>query len=173
MENGAAVEIVATGREGMAGVQAILTADAFSDRMIAQIPGHAYCMSMAAFQGHLTRLPQFRKILFEYGLRILDALSQSIACNRLHHVNERCAKWLLLTHDRVASDQFPMTHEFLSMMLGVNRPTVTIAASTLQQAGLITYSRGTVTIQNRKGLEKATCECYSATDNGLGPTGGA
>jgi CRP-like cAMP-binding protein len=171
MENGAAVETVATGREGMAGVQAILTADAFSDKMIAQIPGQAYCLLIASFQGHLARLPQFRKILHEYGLRIFDALSQSI-CNRLHHVNQRCAKWLLRTHDRVASDQFPMTHEFLSMMLGVNRPTVTIAASTLQQAGLITYSRGMVTIQNRKGLEEATCECYSATGDGLGPTSG-
>jgi CRP-like cAMP-binding protein len=87
---------------------------------------------------------------------------QSAACNRLHTVEERCCRWLLMTHDRVGADRFPLTQQFLSYMLGVRRPSVTVVAGTLQKAGLIEYSRGVITIASRKGLESATCECYGA-----------
>jgi hypothetical protein len=87
-------------------------------------------------------------------------LGQLAACNRLHNVYERCARWLLMTHDRVNSDKIPLTHEFLAMMLGTQRSGVTIAAATLQNAGFINYSRGIITVLDRGGLEAATCECY-------------
>lgn len=164
MNNGSAVETNAIGREGMAGVRTILGADRVVDKMIAQIPGEAYRMPVARFHEHYARRPIFRALLQDCCLKILDSLSQSIACNRLHHVNERCAKWLLLTQDRVGAPTFPMTQEFLSMMLGVNRAAVSIAAATLQSAGLIQYSRGKMTICDRAGLEAVSCECYSVLE---------
>ena len=164
MNNGSAVETVAIGREGMASVRTILGADRVVDKMIAQIPGEAYRMPVARFLEHYARRPIFRSLLQDWSLRVLDSLSQSIACNRLHHVNERCAKWLLLTEDRVGAKTFPMTQEFLSMMLGVNRAAVSIAAATLQSAGLIHYSRGKMTIRDRAGLERVSCECYGAIE---------
>ncbi len=164
MNNGSAVETIAIGREGMASVRTIFGADRVIDKMIVQIPGEAYRMSVARFQEHYARRPTFRALLQDCCLKILDSLSQSIACNRLHHVNERCAKWLLITHDRVAAATFPMTQEFLSMMLGVNRAAVSIAAATLQSAGFIRYSRGKMTILDRAGLERAACECYGVVE---------
>ncbi len=164
MNNGSAVETIAIGREGMAGVRTIFGADRVSDKMIAQIPGEAYRMPVARFQEHYARRPRFRALLQDCCLKILDSLSQSIACNRLHHVNERGAKWLLITQDRVGGATFPMTQEFLSMMLGVNRAAVSIAAATLQSAGLIRYSRGKMTILDRAGLERAACECYGVVE---------
>ncbi len=165
MNNGSAVETNAIGREGMAGVRTILGADRVVDKMIVQIPGEAYRMPVARFHEHYARRPSFRALLQDCTLKIIDSLSQSIACNRLHHVNERCAKWLLLTHDRVGASTFPMTQEFLSMMLGVNRAAVSIAAATLQSAGFIRYSRGKMTIRDRIGLEAVSCECYSVVEN--------
>ncbi len=162
MENGAPVETEAVGREGMAGIEAIFEADGVGGKMISQIAGAAYCMPIPAFREHLRTKPRFRAIVLRYAQNVLASLAQSVACNRLHNVIQRCAKWLLLTHDRVGADKFPVTHEFMSMMLGANRPTVTIAASNLQDAGLISYSRGVVRILDRAGLEKAACECHAA-----------
>ena len=151
----------------MAGIRAIMRTDQSADKMIAQIPGNAYGMDIAPFHEHYKRRPAFQGILQDWCRQTFDSLSQSIACNRLHHVNERCAKWLLLTQDRVGAASFPMTQDFLSMMLGVNRTAVSIAASTLQQAGLIRYLRGSVAVQNRQGLEDAACECYTTTSKEL------
>lgn len=162
MSNGSAVETTAIGREGMAGFRAIFRAERAGEKMIVQVPGHAYSMPIAAFHEHHRLCAGFRAILEGWCLKTFDSLSQSTACNRLHHVNERCAKWLLLTQDRVGGPSFPMTQEFLSMMLGVNRAAVSVAESTHQLAGLIHYSRGRVTIDDRKGLEDAACECYAA-----------
>jgi CRP-like cAMP-binding protein len=162
MENGAPVETQAVGREGMAGIEAIFEADGVGGKMISQIAGIAFCMPIPAFRQTLRTKPRFRSIVLRYAHNVLGSLAQSVACNRLHNVIQRCAKWLLLTHDRVGADRFPVTHEFMSMMLGANRPTVTIAASNLQDAGLITYARGVVRILDRTGLEEAACECYAA-----------
>jgi CRP-like cAMP-binding protein len=162
MEDGSPVETQAVGREGMAGIEAIFEAGGVGGKMISQIAGAAYCMPIPAFREHLRTKPRFRAIVLRYAHNVLGSLSQSVACNRLHNVIQRCAKWLLLTHDRVGADKFPVTHEFMSMMLGANRPTVSIAASNLQDAGLIMYSRGVVRILDRAGLEKAACECYAA-----------
>jgi CRP-like cAMP-binding protein len=105
-------------------------------------------------------LPTLQPLLLRYTMALLNQVAQVTSCNRLHEVQERCARWLLQTHDRVDSDSFPLTQEFLAQMLGVHRPTVTVAAGILQKAGLIDYTRGSVTIVNRKGLEAASCNCY-------------
>jgi CRP-like cAMP-binding protein len=91
---------------------------------------------------------------------LIALTAQTAACNRVHEIHERLARWILNCHDRVESDRMPITHEGMAMMLGTGRPTITIAAGILQQAGLIVYSRGQVTIEDRKGLEQAACECY-------------
>jgi CRP-like cAMP-binding protein len=103
---------------------------------------------------------EFRRLLDRYLQAYINFLGQLAACNRLHSVYERCARWLLLTHDRVAEDDLPLTHEFLAMMLGTRRSGVTIAAATLQKAGFIQYGKGHIKILDRPGLEDASCECY-------------
>jgi CRP-like cAMP-binding protein len=99
-------------------------------------------------------------VVHRYTQAFVSQLSQQVACNGLHSIEERCARWLLLTHDRVGSNDFPMTQEFLAQMLGVRRPSVTVVAGILQQAGFIRYRRGMVQITDRRGLEEASCECY-------------
>jgi hypothetical protein len=107
----------------------------------------------------------FREILQLYIQALFSQISQQVACNALHSIEERCSRWLLLTHDRVHSDSFPLTQEFLSQMLGVRRASVTLAAGALQTAGLIRYRRGQMVIQDREGLENASCECYAVLRN--------
>jgi CRP-like cAMP-binding protein len=102
----------------------------------------------------------FERLLLRYTLALMNQISQAAACNRAHSVEERLARWLLMTQDRVQSSEFPLTQEFLGQMLGVRRPTVSIAAGMLSKAGLIHYVRGRITILDRPGLEKASCECY-------------
>jgi CRP-like cAMP-binding protein len=104
--------------------------------------------------------PNFRTLMMRYTLAVLNQIAQSTSCNPLHEVQERCARWLLQTHDMVDGDSFSLTQEFLAQMLGVHRPTVTVAAGMLQSAGLIEYTRGKITVVNRKGLEAASCPCY-------------
>jgi CRP-like cAMP-binding protein len=157
---GEIVECATIGPEGMAGFPLVLGTSSIPSRAIVQIPGEALRMSSADFQRALDRLPRFRALLLRYIMALLNQIAQVTSCNRLHEVQERCARWLLQTHDRVLSDSFPLTHEFLSQMLGVHRPTVTVAAGILQKAGLVEYSRGTITILDRKGLEAASCNCY-------------
>ncbi len=99
-------------------------------------------------------------VLHRYTQALFTQIAQSAGCNRLHSIEQRCARWLLMTQDRVGADRFPLTQEFLGQMLGVRRATVTEAAGTLQKAGLITYSRGTIIVLDRQGLEAAACECY-------------
>ncbi|HWY85807.1 MAG TPA: helix-turn-helix domain-containing protein, partial [Gemmataceae bacterium] len=103
-----------------------------------------------------------------YTQTMINQISQSIVCNRRHSVEKRMCRWLLMSHDRVGADEFPLTHEFLAQMLGVRRPTVTAVAGTLQKAGLISYHRGNITVLDRKGLEAASCECYQVVAKELG-----
>jgi CRP-like cAMP-binding protein len=161
LQDGTAIEVATVGKEGMAGVVAVLNAETHMARTIVQIPGKSLTMPIDRFREHYHHLPGFHEVIARYAQVMYYALSQAIACNRFHQLNERCAKWLLMTNDR-AGNHFPMTHEFLALMLGVNRPTVTVSASTLQEAGLITYTRGVMTILDRPGLEKVSCECYGA-----------
>jgi CRP-like cAMP-binding protein len=117
-------------------------------------------MKATRFRDLVDRYPSFSSILMRYTLALMNQIAQSTSCNRLHEVQERCARWLFQTHDRVEGESFPLTQEFLGQMLGVQRATVSIAARMLQQAGLISYSRGMITVLDRNGLEQASCECY-------------
>ena len=115
---------------------------------------------MERYRALADRLPVLARTMLRYAAALVTQISQGSACNRLHPIEERCARWLLLTHDRVDGDRFTLTHEFLAQMLGVTRPSVRIAAGILQKAGLIRYSRGDVDILDRERLEGAACECY-------------
>ncbi len=162
MANGAMSEVGIIGREGLVGLPAFLGADVSPHRIICQVPSVCRRLPIAAFRDELARGGPFLDLVQMYAQALFFMASQSTACNHHHPVEERCARWLLMTHDRVAGETFPMTHEFLSIMLGVRRPSVTLAAGTLQKAGIIRYTRGKVTVLDRAGLEEASCECYAA-----------
>ena len=119
-----------------------------------------YTMSVAAFRQEMDRRGAFYELLTRYGQALVGFIMQSTACNAVHSVEQRLSRWLLLAHDRVGKDDFPLTQELAAMMLGTSRPTVTVVAGTLQKAGLIKYRRGHVTIVDRENLEAASCECY-------------
>ena len=158
MEDGTTVEVATIGKEGMLGVPVLLGGDTISLHLIAQIPGPALAMTRENFERTLNggEAP----ILLRYIQALLTQIAQQSACNRSHVIEKRCARWILMTHDRVQKPEFPLTHEFLAYMLGARRASVSIAARTLAKAGLISYTRGSIHVLNRKQLEKASCECY-------------
>jgi CRP-like cAMP-binding protein len=166
LKDGRMVEVATIGREGMVGVSAVLDGNPVSSTSMVQ--GEAeicYRMKADAFRREMDRRGVFYELLTHYAQALVGFIVQSTACNAVHSVEQRLARWLLMAQDRMASDDFPLTQEFLAMMLGASRPTVTIVAGTLQKAGLITYHRGHVTILSREKLESASCECYrTATD---------
>ncbi len=162
MQDGVAVEIATVGNEGMVGLPVFLGVGASPVRTFCQVPGHAQRMEAEAFRAAVTAHPSLHDLLHRYTQAVINQIAQSAACNRIHSIEQRCARWLLMTHDRVMVDQFPLTHEFLAQMLGVRRATVTETAGRLQQAGLITYRQREMTIRDRAGLEAAACECYGA-----------
>ncbi len=163
MTDGSAVEAGTVGHEGVVGAQSAFGSGRILERWISQVPGLSVRMPARKFRAHFETNPSLRLLVHRYMHSYMTFLAQSAACNRLHVLVERCARWLLLTHDRVGRDDFPLTHEFLAMMLGVRRPAVSVAAATLQSAGFITYSRGNVHVADRAGLESASCECYGVT----------
>lgn len=164
MSDGEAVESVTIGQEGMLGIAVFLGATASSSRGIAQVPDTAVRVRTAEFQRLLPSLPALSEMLRSYAQVMIEQASQSVACNRLHALSARCARWLLTTHDRAEGQDFRLTQEFLANMLGVHRPAVSIAAGQLQKQGLIKYHRGAVTVVDRDGLEKTSCECYEMTE---------
>ena len=161
MSDGGRVEVATIGREGMVGLPLVLGASRSAHLVIVQVPGEAERLSASTFARLRPELPHLERLLLRYTLSLVTQISQGSACNRLHPIEARCARWLLQTHDRVDGDSFPLTHEFLAQMLGVTRPSVTIAAGILQKAGLIHYVRGVVDILDRPRLERAACECYA------------
>lgn len=160
MDDGQAVEVATMGNEGMAGLPVFLGATTSPDLAFAQIPGRALRMPAGEFRELANGAGVVQALLQRYTQAFFVQLAQGAACNRLHSLDQRLARWLLMTHDRVGQDQFPLTQEFMAQMLGVRRATVTEAAGRLQQADLITYRRGIITILDRPGLEAASCECY-------------
>ncbi len=160
LDSGDAVEIATIGNEGMADISAFFGLRTSPARLLVQVPGEALRMSRDAFDQHLARSTELRQLLGAYSITMFIEVSQTAACNRLHPVEQRCARWLLMTHDRVDGDAFPITQEFLSEMLGVRRATVSVAEEKLQDAGLIRYSHGGMEVLDRPGLEAAACECY-------------
>jgi CRP-like cAMP-binding protein len=157
------IEAATVGYEGMVGLPAFLGASAAPWRALCQVPGEGLRMSVARLRP-AARDTSLERLLLQYANTMMSMLAQTAACNRLHSLEERMCRWLLLTHDRVDSDTFALTQEFLGQMLGVRRPSVSLAGSALQRAGLIRYSRGRITITNRAGLEDAACECYARVE---------
>jgi CRP-like cAMP-binding protein len=160
---GGAVEVGTVGHEGMAGLPVFLGTDSFPSLALCQVPGEAVRVRAKALKEAVRESESLHDLLHRYAHYMLVQSAQSAACNRLHSAEERLCRWLLMMHDRVGADRFPLTQEFMAQMLGVRRPTVSLIASTLQKAGLIQYSRGKMLILDRPGLESAACECYAVT----------
>ena len=164
LKNGDMVEVATVGREGMLGFAAHLNGDASpSATMVQAETDTCYRMPVKIFRAEMDRREGFYRLLNRYAQALNGVIMQSTACNAVHSVEQRLARWLLLAHDRVGKDDFPLTQEFVAMMLGATRPTVTVVAGTLQRAGLIEYHRGHVTILDRQRLEAASCECYQTS----------
>jgi CRP-like cAMP-binding protein len=159
-DSGDSVEVATIGCEGMVGMPLFLGGQKAAVEVFMQVPGEGLHLSAAAFHDHVEREPALSKTLLLYTQALLTQVAQCSACNCHHPVEARCARWLLQTHDRVKGDTFPLTHDFLGLMLGVRRATVTETAKALQDRKLIRYGRGVITVLNRKGLESAACECY-------------
>ncbi len=160
MDDGMQAEVGVIGREGLLGVPLLLGVDtSFVDAMV-QVPGTALRMGAREFRHALEVNAPFRALLLRYNEAQQAQVMQTSACNGRHALERRLARWLLMAHDRGAGDELPLTQDLMAMMLGVHRPSVTVAAGALQRAGLIRYSAGRVTVLDRPGLEAASCECY-------------
>lgn len=160
MEDGASIEIGTVGYEGISTIEVLTGAELATGTVICQIAGECLRLPLAKFKEAVAGDTALRQMCFRYLQAYLSQVSQSVACNRLHTLEQRFARWILMSHDRVPGDTFQLTQEFLADMLGVYRPSVSVVAQGFQQAGLITYNRGTIHILDRQGLEGACCECY-------------
>jgi CRP-like cAMP-binding protein len=160
MADGSAVETATIGPEGMAGMAVFHGVDATPEHAFVQVPGEGYRMTGDALRRALPSAPTLRALLHRYAVGLFTLVGQNSGCNRKHSVLQRCARWLLMTHDRVRRDEFELTHHVLSQMLGVRRASVTEAALALGQAGAIEYHRGIVRVLDRGALERIACECY-------------
>src|SRR4029077_12158220 len=160
MEGGFTLEVGTIGNEGMVGTPVFLGSESSPTRAISQVPGEALRMEAKVFQEEMKRAGPLYGLVQRYTQAMINQISQSTVCNHRHSVENRMCRWLLMSHDRVGTDEFQLTQEFLAQMLGVRRPTVSAVAGILQKAGLLTYHRGWLTVLDRKGLEAASCECY-------------
>ncbi len=160
MEEGATAEMGLVGNEGVVGIALFMGGDTTPNQAVAQVAGGALRMKSEAMLEEFRRGGPFQLALLRYTQALITQISQTAVCNRLHPVEQRLCRWLLLTRDRLPSDEILMTQEFIAHMLGVRREGVTAAAHHLQEAGLIRYARGHISILDRKGLEAAACECY-------------
>jgi CRP-like cAMP-binding protein len=160
MADGNAAEVGTVGNEGMLGVPVLVDERAGGTSAHVQIPGEGLRMPARAFREAVSHSASLQNRVQRYGFALFNQVTQVAACNRFHDVEQRTARWLLMVQDRMPGDGFPLTHEVLSLMLGVRRSSVTVAAGRLSSAGLIEYRRGQVTITNRAGLEARSCECY-------------
>jgi CRP-like cAMP-binding protein len=160
--DGRSVEVAIVGHEGMVGTPLAVGLKRGPYRALVQISASGFRLKSELLEEVLARTPELRVILNRYVLIQGLQVSQVAACNRLHEVEQRLSRWLLMCQDRIGSEELPVTHEFLAQMLGTGRPSVSLAAEILQKAGMIENIRGTVKIVNRKGLEGSACECYAA-----------
>jgi CRP-like cAMP-binding protein len=165
MADGSTVEVGVIGIDGVVGLPILLGATTMPGETFIQIAGSGHRISAEHLKDAFDKGGQLRSHLQKYLLANLVQSAQNAACNRLHTISERLSKWILTCHDRVQTDHMPLTHEFLGQMLGAPRTTVTLAAGMLHEAGLIDYTRGNVTIKDRKGMEDITCECYATVRN--------
>jgi CRP-like cAMP-binding protein len=160
MPDGKSVEVGLIGKEGVSGTPLVAGFHTSHTRAVVQAEATAFRMDADALRAALPKCPTLERQMNRYVQLLAVQVTQIAACNRLHEVNERLARWLLMTQDRVGSEHLPLTQEFLAQMLGTRRSSVTVSAGTLQKAGLIAYSRGNVTIHDRRRLEEAACDCY-------------
>jgi CRP-like cAMP-binding protein len=162
-EDGRTVEVGEVGKEGFAGIPAAVGMRKSQVREVVQIAGDGFRVRVDALQGVLRSSPQLQQMLTRYAVTHWMQMAQTAACNRLHNIEQRFARWLLITQDRVDSPTFAITQDFLATMLGTDRPTVSLAAGMLQKKEVIKWTRGEVKILSRAKLEKCACECYAAT----------
>jgi|HubBroStandDraft_4_1064222.scaffolds.fasta_scaffold98029_2 CRP-like cAMP-binding protein len=163
-EDGRAVEVGVVGREGFSGAALAVGLRTSSVREVVQIAGDGFRIGAAAVEKLMRTAPELRMIMGRYAVVLGMQISQTAACNRLHSVEQRLARWLLVTRDRVDSGFLPITHDFLATMLGTDRPTVSLAASVMQKKGILEYKRGAVKILDRKKLQECACECYQVIE---------
>jgi hypothetical protein len=156
------VETATIGHEGVVGASELIQDQVAMGLHIIQLPGAAVRVEADVFRKHLMTLPGLRSLVERHLYALMKQVLHSAACNRLHGMEKRAARWLLMTHDRARADTFPLTQEFLANMLAVRRATANVATGTLKRAGFIRYVRGKVTVVDRAGLESAACDCYSA-----------
>ena len=162
MRNGEGVEISAVGREGMAPAGVVFELEQAVFESVVVVSGSALRIGLDELKRRLSKEPELSELLRGYAGAALSELAQTVACNILHPVGQRCSRWLLRAQDGAGSDTLPITQELLATLLGVRRASISIAAEALQRAGLVRYSRGKLTVVNRTGLEKAACECYAS-----------
>lgn len=160
MENGATAEIGVTGFEGVVGIALFMGGQTTPNRAVVQSAGNAYKMSAKALQAEFIKGGTFQQSLLRYTQALITQISQTAVCNRLHSVEQQLCRWLLLSYDRLYSNKLVMTHNLIANMLGVRREGITLAAQQLQEQGLISYVRGTITLLDRPKLEATVCECY-------------
>ena len=160
LKGGDTVEVATVGNEGMVGTPVFLGAERSPMKAFSQVAGQCLRMRVDNFKRSLDEHPEFAEMVRRYTQGMVNQISQTTACNHVHSVQERMCRWLLMTHDRVGADEFHLTQEFLAQMLGVRRPSVTVAAGLLQKSGLIRYQRGKIRVVDRPGLEAGACECY-------------
>jgi CRP-like cAMP-binding protein len=163
MEDGATIEGANIGNEGLIGLEGVLGNGTSTEDVVVQIPGEAVRIGISDFRAAVERSTVIQQLVHEYTLALINQLARTAACNQIHSVEERVARLLLMSLDRVGRDDFPLTHEYLGIMLGVRRASVSTAAETMRRAGLIEYHRGQITIRDRDRLEEVACEDYVAS----------
>lgn len=161
LENGSAIETANIGREGAFGLFAAMYSRVSFNRCIVQLEGHMVRCPIEFLQSEFKNSEHVRDLFVSYSETLLSQIQQTVACNAMHSTEERMCRWLLMMHDRAEGESLTYTHEFLAHILGANRKSVTLAAQSMQAAGLISYRRGTIQVLDRAGLEKASCECYA------------
>ena len=165
--DGKTVEVGLIGKEGFAGLPLLVGYSSSPTRVMVQADGTAFRCDVGTLKQLIEQCPELERRLHRFAHQLAMQTTQIAACNRLHEVEERLARWILMSQDRIFSDKLPLTQEFLAQMLGTRRSSVTVAAGALQKAGLIAYTRGSVTIRDRRKLEKAACDCYAIVQQQL------
>jgi CRP-like cAMP-binding protein len=171
MKDGKSVEASVMGNEGLTGLTAVVGLNRDTLRAVVQVAGDGLRVEVGALQGLIESAPDLRLMIGRFAILRGMQVAQTAACNRLHNLKQRLARWLLMTQDRVPSEFLPITHDFLATMLGTGRPSVTLAAGFLQMQDIIEYTHGAVKIMNRKKLESAACECYGIVQQYNGELG--
>jgi CRP-like cAMP-binding protein len=161
MADGEVVDVALVGNEGLVGLSGVFKSDIELYESRVRIPNNAQAMSVTAFWREMERGGPFHDVMTQYAQAFVASLMQSVACNALHPIEKRCARWLLDIHDRMGRAEFPLTQELLATMLGVRRASVTVCAGDLHHGGLIDYGRRRVVIRDRVRLEAISCECYA------------